>query len=185
MQNEILLIPNKLSIKKYFCPKIEDLPIIRHPAKNINPNQDTIIFQINDISLGTYKDINPECNFKLQSTLVYLSGTTKDEDSIVVVYKGYNPYFYLSIPDNVNPDSWFIEFKNTLNRNQIPTYGISSMKLVSKLSTTGFRNGDPMNFILFQFKTCSFQRTFQSHLLTLFPITTEQDVLNGKWKERN
>lgn len=185
MNREYEVIPEILYVKEYYCPRIEDLPVIRKDKKKLNFFKDDIIFQINDVCIGTNRDYDEEIISSSKIPIVYLTGVTIEGESIVVLYEKYFPYFKLSLPDDCDPYQWKNQIYLELKNRGLPVWEIQNIDIVYEEPTTGFRNGKPMIFLVFQFKSMIAHRRFLNEIQEMFPIPTQEEILNGMWEKRN
>lgn len=94
------------------------------------------------------KDIELEDDLDNKKYMIYLSGVTKDDQSVVVRIHDFISYYYIRIPDNMNR-MWGIDQTNILYnvlRRKVGD-GLVSRTLVEKIPIYPFVNGDKNKYI--------------------------------------
>lgn len=101
----------------------------------------------------------------------------------VFKFRGYRPFFYLTVPESSTRDNekkWVDKLLAELRRDQrLPYRDLESAKLVYKKPTTGFRNEVPIPCILFRFYTRHAYYMYKDALEQRFPAPTEQQIKLG------
>lgn len=177
-------------IIEYECPTLNEIPIL--PRNNIPRRKldlrDNFRFMITSHELGELYQFMSEDEKKLREndTVVYIFGTTGGDECapITVMIHGYHPYFRLSIPDELDPESFRKNVLTSVYTNLGPQHGLHDCKVVSGYPSTGYRN-TKMNFLHIEGKTEQCLHNLKRYLLTMFPKPTREDIENGRYAERN
>ena len=161
----------------------------------IKNNKQDIVFQICDwksYDIYTKKEEDDEINEeedenkfknKVKRLVIVGYGITSAGNSISIHVHGFEPYFYINIPDDWD-DRVFNLFKKELLKN-IPDYaheGLESAKIVERKEFYGFTNNKLFKYGMFQFKNQScyyaFLRVIKEQKIYLKRFDKEFDFSN-------
>ena len=161
----------------------------------IKNNKQDIVFQICDwksYDIYTKKEEDDENNEeedenkfknKVKRLVIVGYGITSAGNSISIHVHGFEPYFYINIPDDWD-DRVFNLFKKELLKN-IPDYaheGLESAKIVERKEFYGFTNNKLFKYGMFQFKNQScyyaFLRVIKEQKIYLKRFDKEFDFSN-------
>ena len=169
--------------------------MIRNKETIIKNNKQDVIFQIidwkaNDIYVKKededIDDENEETNSyknKVKRLIIKGYGVTSEGNSICIHINGFQPYFYIKIPNNWDTTTFNILKNNILI--DIPEYvheGLYEAKIVQRKEFYGFTNNKLFNFGYFEFKNqgCyySFLKVLREKKIFIRQLEQEFDFSN-------
>lgn len=185
---------------EYDAPELLDIPPVplRVPGKcrQYNPSCDDFLFQVLDVNMGFdtqqkqpwgKKDKeegneNKKPKWGVKETIVYVHGVTDGGETACVQFRGYQPCFYLSMPEKEG-----ILWAEKLMADMEDCEDVDtredafSWQVVYRLPTVGFTNEEKRPFIFFQFTNLPTYFSFRKYLSERFPPPTRLQVERGEY----
>ena len=114
----------------------------------------TLLFQIVDWHGTDCYDEDDEAQYRIaQSYDVNIFGRTESGQSVALQVTGFNPYFYIKVPDDWN-NSHVRKFKAfILQKKRLLVHALVGATLVKRFPFQGFTNRTKSTFIHLEFKT--------------------------------
>lgn len=120
-------------------------------VRELGPLNNDIKFQIldmNDFDCWS----SPDENTGSLEYRVFLFGVTPKGQSITCVVEGFNPFFYVRIPDTWNLDQLH-RYANFIRTKILSKHYTTTIEIIKSKDIWGFQNGEERNFGKFSFTT--------------------------------
>lgn len=171
----------------------DDPPIpIRQHKTDFDCEKDEVLFELKDVTIVRDELIEEE-DIELygdvrsrKEVVAYLHGNLITGETVCVQFRGYKPYFYLTIPEHQNEEGdqrWVKQCIEELKKNkELPFRELESANLVYLVPTTGFRNRKPYPIIKFRFHTMNAYYRFKVNLTERFPPPKDREIEKGVYR---